>query len=84
MLCYTSNAHAEKEWHRLPTRDRRGMSCEIQSLRNVLNNMFHKQVIFGIVFNSDDPENAYIIPKPILEMLMPGPKPKMPMYQEPE
>ena len=33
---------------------------------------------------SDDPERSYIIPKPILEMLMPGPKPKPVRFKEPD
>ena len=81
---YTSKAHAEKEWRISPPEDGRRQGCEIRFLRHVLNNMFHKQVIFGLCFNSDDPERSYIIPKPILEMFMPGPKPKPKGFREPD
>ena len=84
MLCYTSKTQAEKEWRSLPPEDGRRQGCKIMSLQHVLNNMFHKQVIFGLCFNSDDPERSYIIPKPILEMLMPGPKPKPKGFKEPD
>ena len=60
MMCYTSKAHAMREWRRLPSYDHRMEGCLIAPLRDIMNNMFHKQAIFGLIFNSDDDEK-YVI-----------------------
>ena len=49
------------------------MSTEL-SIREMLNNLFNKKSIAGLIFNPDD-ANKVVIPKPLLEMLMPGEKP---------
>ncbi len=46
--------------------------------------MFNKQAIFGLIFNSDDDEKYVMVPKVMLEFLMPGPKPKLDNFKEPD
>jgi len=75
MICYTSkqiakSAHIGDDWNEALIRD-------------VLNNFFNKKVIAGLIFNPYC-ENMMIVPKPLLEILMPGEKEKPPFYQEPK
>ncbi|MBP3855219.1 MAG: hypothetical protein IK990_06375 [Ruminiclostridium sp.] len=84
MMCYTSKAHAMKEWRRLPSSDHRAEGCLVIPLRDIINNMFNKQAIFGLVFNSDDYEKYVMVPKVMLEFLMPGSKPKPDNFKEPD
>ena len=84
MMCYTSKAHAMREWRRLPSFDHRMEGCLAAPLRDIMNNMFNKQAIFGLIFNSDDDEKYVMVPKVMLEFLMPGPKPKPDNFKEPD
>lgn len=69
MLCYTSNAHADKEKRKLPGDDNRIVSSATASCRSILDNMLNKSVIAGLAFNSDC-FNSYIIPKELLQIAM--------------
>lgn len=46
-----------------------------------MNNMFNKEKIIGIVFNPND-ENMVIVFKKVLQLIMPGEKPKPEFYRE--
>lgn len=84
MMCYTSKAHAMREWRRLPSFDHRMEGCLAAPLGDIMNNMFNKNAIFGLIFNSDDDEKYVMVPKVMLEFLMPGPKPKPDNFKEPD
>ena len=71
MLCYTSKAHAAKETRHLPDGDDGNISTGIAKCRSILDNMFNKSVIIGLVFNSDC-QDAFIIPKDIIQIAMLG------------
>ena len=45
-------------------------------VRDILNNMFNKGSIAGLAFNPRDEKNVAVVPKILLEEIMPGPKPK--------
>ena len=60
-------------WRKL---DQLAPTCCVLKVREVLNNMFNKKAIVGLGFNAGDAKNAVAVPKILLEMIMPGPKPK--------
>ena len=72
MMCYTSKMHANNEW--------RGGKWEQVQLRDIMNNMFNKSVIGGLVFNPEN-ENMVIVPKELCQEFMPGEKPLPPFYR---
>ena len=49
--------------------------------RDLMNNMFNKEKIMGMVFNPND-ENMVIVFKELLIPIMPGEKPKSEFYRE--
>lgn len=75
LMCYTSEEHARRE-------QGKGGSWATLGARDVLNNMFNKDAIGGIVFNTDDLDNMIICPKPILMAIMPGNHPKPDMFED--
>ena len=75
MICYTSKKIAKAARH--------GVSWDVVSIRDILNNLFNKDAIAGLLFNPYC-ENMMIVPKTLLEVLMPGKKEKPVFYQEPE
>ena len=75
LICYTSPQYAKYDPN----------GCASASLFDVMNNMFNKQSIGGLVFNRfcDNPDlKTVIVLKLGLEMLLPGPKPLPPQYSE--
>ena len=75
MICYTSKKAAKTA--------RGGDDWAVASIRDILNNFFNKDAITGLLFNPYC-ENMMIVPKPLLETLMPGDKEKPPFFQEPK
>ncbi len=75
LMCYTSKSHAEREW-------REGGSWDICSARNVLNNMFNKDSIGGLIFNPDDQNSSVLCMKFMLQMIMSGNHPKPPFFHD--
>ena len=55
----------------------------VASIKDILNNFFNKDAAAGLLFNPFC-ENMMIVPKPLLEILMPGDKEKPPFYREPK
>ena len=74
MICYTSKKAAKTV--------RESDDWAVASIRDILNNFFNKRVAAGLLFNPYC-ENMMIVPKPLLEILMPGDKEKPPFYREP-
>lgn len=77
-VCYTSKAHARNEWR--AGDDGRTMDWNTMKLRDVMNNMFHKTSGAGLIFNPDSTTEGLVVLKTMLELLMPGPKEKPPMF----
>lgn len=77
-VCYTSLAHARNEWR--AGDGGRPMDWNTMSLRDVMNNMFHKTSGAGLIFNPDSTTEGLVVLKTMLELLMPGPKEKPPMF----
>jgi len=63
MICYSSKEQAKKE-------NRGGDWAEL-SAKDVLNNLFQKSVIAGLVFNSADEKRMLIVPKELLQEMIP-------------
>ena len=75
MICYTSKKAAK------PVRG--SDDWAVASIKDILNNFFNKDVAAGLLFNPYC-ENMMIVPKPLLEILMPGDKEKPLFYREPK
>ena len=73
LVCFTSKQRAKQANYQ--------MDWDIASARDLMNNMFNKESIMGIVFNPDD-EKMLIVLKDILLSIMPGDKPKPKYYKE--
>ena len=77
-ICYTSEAHAKNDFHKgdngIP------MDWNTMKVRDMINNMFNKTSGAGLIFNPDSKTESVIVLKMLLEMIMPGPKPKPPMF----
>lgn len=56
------------------------MDWNTMSLRDVMNNMFHKTSGAGLIFNPDSTTEGLVVLKTMPELLMPGPKEKPPMF----
>ena len=68
MFCYTSKRMVSKnEW---------GYS----SVRDILNNLFNKEVIGFLLFNPEHEQYSILVPKEALEEYNPGPHPKPPGF----
>lgn len=77
-ICYTSKAHARNEWR---TGDNGApMEWHTMRLRDVMNNMFHKSSGAGLLFNPDSKTESMLVLKMMLELLMPEPKEKPPLF----
>ena len=74
MVCYTNKKAAKTE--------RENGDWAIASIRDILNNFFNKKAIAGLLFNPYS-DNMMVVPKELLEILMPGDKEKPPFYKEP-
>ncbi|MGM9942227.1 MAG: SseB family protein [Bulleidia sp.] len=73
LLCYTSKERARKAKY--------NMGWDEVSARDIMNNMFNKDKIMGLVFNPGD-KNMVIVFKDLLMAIMPGDKPKPEFYRE--
>ena len=73
LVCYTSKQRARTATY--------NMTWDIAKARDLMNNMFNKQSIMGMVFNPND-EKMVIIFKELLLPIMPGEKPKPEFYRE--
>ena len=73
LVCYTSKQRA-----RTVTSN---VTWDIAKARDIMNNMFNKQSIMGIVFNPND-EKMVVVLKELLLPIMPGEKPKPEFYRE--
>lgn len=76
LVCYTSEKKGRNDHWQIKT-----VWDEIP-VRNVLNNMFNKDVIAGLIFNPHD-ANPIIIFKTKMKELLPGSHPKPAGYREP-
>lgn len=63
MICYSSKEQAKKE-------NRGGDWAEL-SAKDILNNLLNKPVIAGLVFNSADENRMLIVPKELLQEMIP-------------
>ncbi len=75
MICYTSKKAAKSV--------RKSDDWAVASIRDILNNFFNKDAASGLLFNPNC-ENMMIVPKPLLEILMPGDKETPLFYREPK
>ena len=73
MVCFTSKQRAKQADY--------NMTWDIAKARDIMNNMFNKDAIAGMVFNPND-EKMVIVLKDLLLLIMPGEKPKPKFYRE--
>lgn len=73
LVCFTSEQRAEEADY--------NVDWDVARARDLMNNMFHKKSILGMVFNPND-EKMIIILKDLLLPIMPGEKPKPEFYRE--
>ena len=73
MVCFTSKQRAKQADY--------NMKWDIEKARDIMNNMFNKDAIAGMVFNLND-EKMVIVLKDLLLPIMPGEKPKPKFYRE--
>ena len=72
-------AHTYPEWWLKLTGQMAHWSIDYS--RDLMNNMFNKEKIMGMVFNPND-ENMVIVFKELLLPIIPGEKPKPEFYRE--
>lgn len=68
LICYTSKEQAKKGQAKNDTWG--GDWCEL-NVKEVINNLFRKPVIVGLVFNCADEDRMFIVPKEILQEMIP-------------
>ena len=73
LVCFTSKQRADRANY--------NTTWDVARARDLMNNMFNKNKIMGMVFNPDD-ENMVIVLKELLLPIMPGEKPKPEYYRE--
>ena len=73
VVCFTSKQRAKQADY--------NMTWDIAKARDIMNNMFNKDAIAGMVFNPND-EKMVIVLKDLLLPIMPGEKPKPKFYRE--
>ncbi|MCC8152651.1 MAG: SseB family protein [Lachnospiraceae bacterium] len=73
LVCFTSEKRAREAKY--------NTDWNIMKARDVMNNMFNKKAIWGLVFNPND-ERMVIVLKDLLSLIMPGEKPKPEMFKE--
>ena len=73
LVCCTSKQRAKQAEY--------NTSWDIAKARDIMNNMFNKDKIAGMVFNPND-EKMVIVLKNVLLSIMPGEKPKPEFYGE--
>lgn len=73
MVCFTSKQRAKQAKY--------NMTWDVAKARDLMNNMFNKEKIMGMVFNPND-ENMVIVFKELLLPIIPGEKPKPEFYRE--
>lgn len=73
LVCFTSEKRAREAKY--------NADWDIMKARDVMNNMFNKKAIWGLVFNPND-EKMVIVLKNLLSLIMPGEKPKPEMFRE--
>lgn len=73
LVCYTSKQRAKAATYNI--------TWDIARAKDIMNNMFNKKSIVGMVFNPND-EKMVIVFKDLLVPIMPGEKPKPEFYRE--
>ena len=73
MVCFTSKQRAKQADY--------NMTWDIAKARDIMNNMFNKDAIAGMVFNPNDEKMVSVL-KDLLLPIMPGEKPKPKFYRE--
>lgn len=73
LVCFTSKQRAKTADY--------NTTWDVAKARDLMNNMFHKESVAGMVFNPND-EKMVIIFKDLLLPIMPGEKPKPKFYRE--
>ena len=73
LVCFTSKQRAMTA--------RYNTDWDIAKARDLMNNMFHKESIAGMVFNPND-EKMLIVLKEWILPIIPGEKPKPEFYRE--
>ena len=73
LVCFSSKQRAKTASY--------NTTWDIASARELMNNMFNKKSVAGMVFNPND-EKMVIIFKDLLLMIMPGEKPKPRFFRE--
>ncbi|MCD8153528.1 MAG: SseB family protein [Clostridiales bacterium] len=73
LVCFTSEKRAREAKY--------NTDWNIMKARDVMNNMFNKKAIWGLVFNPND-KRMVIVLKDLLSLIMPGEKPKPEMFRE--
>lgn len=80
MLCYTGKNRAIYDTD-VPLYPEDARIYHI-SVRDMLNNLFNKRVIGGLVFNRYLDDQSIIVRKSVLERIMPGEKPLPPNFKD--
>lgn len=70
IMCYTGWEHAHKEWRAGETENVLYGSTAFD-IRAVVNDLYDKKSVTGIVFNPEDEDTIFILPKVILEKFIP-------------
>ena len=73
LVCFTSKQRAKSAAY--------NVTWDVAAARDLMNNMFNKASVAGMVFNPND-EQMIIVLKDLLLSLMPGEKPKPEFYRE--
>lgn len=73
LVCFTSKQRARTANY--------NMTWDVGNARDLMNNMFNKGSVAGMVFNPND-KRMLIVLKELLLMVMPGEKPKPEFYRE--
>lgn len=73
LVCFTSKQRARSAPYKT--------TWDVARARDLMNNMFNKEAVAGMVFNPND-EKMIIVLKDLLLPIMPGEKPKPEFYRE--
>ena len=73
LVCFTSKQRARSAAYKT--------TWDVARARDLMNNMFNKDAVAGMVFNPND-EKMIIVLKDLLLPIMPGEKPKPEFYRE--
>lgn len=73
LVCFTSKQRARTANY--------NTTWDVASARDLMNNMFNKQSVMGMVFNPNDKKMVIVLKESLLQ-IMPGEKPKPEFYRE--